>query len=412
MTSKLLPGSLLLAAILFPAGPSAATGPFLEKSILFREDQDGFRLYRIPGIIVTARGTALAYCEARKFTVADRGEMEIHLRRSTDGGRTWETPKQVAHLGPRLSRNSHMPKGKRGKDMGGPNEQTVNNPVAIAGRDGAIYFVYCVEYMRCFYLRSDDDGRCWSKPVEITSAFEPFRSLCDWQAIATGPGHGIELPSGRLVVPVWIAAYENGSPIPKASAVIYSDDDGRTWHSSQIAVPGGGESNVAELADGRVILTARNSDPRHRRAVTFSPDGATDWSRVVFVEELLEPGCMAGLFSCPIGNNGSESMLLFANPHTTKRAHQDRENLTIKASYDDGRTWPVSKMLQPGPSAYSDLAVLPDGTVLCFYESGSPRSPRKYKRPWAYSCLTVARFNLDWLTSGEVPRLRKSPIRE
>jgi len=121
---------------------------------------------------------------------------------------------------------------------------------------------------------------------------------------------------------------------------------------------------------------------------------------------------MAGLVSHSIGNNGADSMLLLSNPHTTDRAHKDRKNLTIKASYDDGRTWPVSKMLQPGPSAYSDLAVLPDGTVLCFYESGHPKSPRTYNRPWTYSCLAVARFNLDWLTSDEVPQVRKSPTRK
>jgi len=183
--------------------------------------------------------------------------------------------------------------------MGGPDEQTVNNPVAIADRDGTIHFIYCVEYMCCFYMRSEDDGRSWSKPVEITSAFEPFRSQCDWQVIATGPGHGIELQSGRLVCPVWFATYERGSSIRNASAVIYSDNDGRTWRSGQIAVPSGGESNIAELSDGRVILTARNRDPRNRRAITFSPDGATDWSPVVFVEELLEPAAWRGWSATP-----------------------------------------------------------------------------------------------------------------
>ena len=140
-----------------------ADEPAIERTILFEEETDGFRLYRIPGIVVTAQGTALAYCEARKFSIADRGEIEIHLRRSTDGGRTWDAPRQIAHLGPRLPRNPHLPADKRGKDMGGPNEQTVNNPMAIAARDGTVHFVYCVEYMRCFYMRSDDDGVTWSQ---------------------------------------------------------------------------------------------------------------------------------------------------------------------------------------------------------------------------------------------------------
>ena len=106
----------------------------------------------------------LAYCEARKFSDADRGEIEIHLRRSTDGGRTFSAAKQVAHLGPRLPRNPHMPKKQGTKDMGGPDEQTVNNPVAIAARDGTVHLLYCVEYMRAFHLRSEDDGLTWSTP--------------------------------------------------------------------------------------------------------------------------------------------------------------------------------------------------------------------------------------------------------
>lgn len=398
MIRKLFPSGLLLAAVLLPTAHLWAEEPAVEKVVLFEEDKGGFRLYRIPGIVVTARGTVLAYCEARKFSIADRGEIEIHLRRSTDDGRTWDAPRQIAHLGPRLPRNPHLPEDKRGKDMGGPDEQTVNNPVAIAGRNGTVHFVYCVEYMRCFYMRSVDDGRCWSKPVEITSAFEPFRSQCNWQAIATGPGHGIQLRSGRLVVPVWAATYEGGSPIRHASSVVYSDDDGTTWHAGEIAVRGGGECNVAELSDGKVILTARNSDPRDRRAVTFSPHGAGDWSPVEFADELLEPGCMAGLVEYRAAGDDGHPMHLFSSLHTTEREHKERKDLTITVSYDDGRTWPVSRLLQSGPSAYSDLAVLPDGTILCFHESGTPKSSRKYKRPWQYSCLVVARFGRGWLT--------------
>lgn len=149
--SALVFALLLLAALALPAAE-----PFLQKIHLFTEETDGFRLYRIPGIVVTARGSVLAYCEARKFAVADRGEIEIHLRRSTDGGRAWSPAKQVAHLGPRLPRNPHMPEGNQ--DMGGPNEQTVNNPVAIAARDGTVL---------CFYESGDPDsprkhGRPWA----------------------------------------------------------------------------------------------------------------------------------------------------------------------------------------------------------------------------------------------------------
>jgi len=378
--------------------------PFLEKTNLFEEGADGFCSYRIPGIIVTAKGSALAYCEARKYSSADWGEIEIHLRRSSDGGRTWSPAKQVAHLGPRLPRNPNNAV-KPEKPQGGPNEQTVNNPVAIAGRDGTVHLLYCVEYMRNFYIRSEDDGVTWSRPIEITSAFDPYRSRINWQFIATGPGHAVQLRNKRLLAPFWMSTHEKQAPLRGGVGVVYSDDNGRTWHGGDLALPNGGEPNIAELSDGRVFVTARNSDPRNRRMAACSPNGVTGWSQPEFIDELLEPGCMAGLVSHPGTAEGRKPVLLFSNPHTTKRPHRDRMNLTIKLSEDGGQTWPVSKLLQPGPSAYSDLAVLPNGEILCFYESGTPEAALKHRRPWAYSHITFARFNLEWLTSGgETPK--------
>ncbi|MFN9973028.1 MAG: exo-alpha-sialidase, partial [Phycisphaerae bacterium] len=86
---------------------------------------------------------------------------------------------------------------------------TYNNPVAFADRKkGLVHFIYCVEYMRAFYLRSDDDGRTFSAPVEITSTFDQFQKDYAWKVIATGPGHGIQLRNGRLLVPVWLSTSE------------------------------------------------------------------------------------------------------------------------------------------------------------------------------------------------------------
>ena len=377
----------------------ALAAPFFETVDVFEEKQAGFVSYRIPGIVVTAKGTVLAYAEARKFTSADRGEIEIHLRRSTDGGRTWSPQQQIAHVGPRLPRNPHMPDDKKKKDMGGPEQQPVNNPMLIAARDGAVHFVYCVEYMRAFYARSDDDGLTWSAPAEITATFDRFRSEIAWQAIATGPGHGIELRGGRLIVPVWLATYEKTAPQRKGCSVVFSDDRGATWQRGDMAMTIGGESSVAELSDGRVVLSSRNTDKRNRRAVVYSRDGATGWTKPDFIEELLEPGCMAGLVSHPGQPGKNQPLLLHSSPHTTKREHRERKNVSIHVSRDDGRTWPVRQLLQAGPSAYSDLAVLPDGTVLCLYENGKPGETRR-NGDWAYARLTLARFNLEWLTAG------------
>lgn len=381
----------LTVALFFPLPAAVADGPqpLLEKQTLFTAGEEGVTLYRIPGIVVTNRGTVLAYCEARRDSRADWGEIEVQLRRSTDGGKTWEPARHIAHHGPRIEGNPHKPNG-------GQHEQTVNNPVAIVDRvSGAIEFLYCVNYARCFSMRSTDDGVSWSEPVEITETFRPFAERYDWKVIATGPGHGIQLRSGRLVVPIWLAYGKLGDHKPSACGTIFSDDHGQTWQAGDIAVPNEGdfgnpnESIATELSDGRVLFVARNVSAANRKLLTTSPDGVGDWSQPVFHPELWEPICMASIVTHP----AEPGTLIFSNPHTLARdaAGQERpgvsgkrENLTIKLSRDDGHSWPLSRTLEAGPSAYSDLAVLPDGTVLCFYEAGNE--------------LKLARFNLAWLT--------------
>ena len=374
--------------------------PLLEKTHLFEEGKDGFACYRIPGIVVTARGTVLAYCEARKYSGEDWGEIEIHMRRSTDGGLTWSPARQVAHLGPRANTPNPAHRSKSKKPQGVPDLQTVNNPVAIAGRDGTVHFLYCIEYQRAFYIRSEDDGKTWSEPREITSAFDGYRPEMDWQFIATGPGHALQLRSGRLVAPFWMRTINKQATFKRGIGVVYSDDNGNAWRRGDLALREGSEPNIAELPGVGVFVTVRNDNPRNRRLVAYSPDGATGWSSPDFVQDLPEHGCMAGMVNHPGAPETKKPLLLFASPNSTHREHEDRVNLTVRASDDGGRTWPVSRLLQAGPSAYADLAVLPDGVVLCLYESGTPEAAVKHKRPWAYSHITLARFNLEWLTGG------------
>ncbi len=379
---------LLLPLFLFSAGLHAE--PRLEKTDVFPAGMNGIARYRIPGIAVTAKGTVLAYSEARKNNSSDWGEIEIHLRRSTDGGMTWEPGKHIAHFGGRLEGNPR-------KKEGGEKEQTVNNPVAIVDHEtGAIEFLYCINYARCYSMRSTDDGLTWSAPVDITATFEPFRKHYGWKVIATGPGHGIQLKSGRLVVPIWLAYGKTGDHSPSAAATIYSDDHGKTWKAGELAVPNEGEfknpneTMLATLADDSVMLVTRSVSKPNRKIITISPDGATGWSKPVFHDQLWEPICMASIVAHP----SKPGTLIFSNPHSLgldkegkeiTAGRGKRQNLSIKLSRDDGKTWPVNKTLDAGLSAYSDLAVLPGGTVLCLYEADKD--------------IACARFNLEWITT-------------
>src|SRR5262249_55878815 len=136
--------------------PLLAAEPVLEKTNLFEAGKDGYALYRIPGIVVTAKGTLLAYCEARKGDRGDWGTIDIMLRRSNDGGKTWGARRKLVEPGDKVPKNPAAVKQK----LGEPGEVTVNNPVAIVDRkSGVVHFLYCIEYARCYYMRSDDDGQ-------------------------------------------------------------------------------------------------------------------------------------------------------------------------------------------------------------------------------------------------------------
>src|SRR4051794_39673560 len=165
-----------------------AVPPLLEKVDLFKAGDAGITLYRIPGIVVTTNGTVLAYCEARRNSNSDWADSETWLRRSTNGGVSWDAARKIAHFGERLPRGSVALAHKEGS----ADDQTVNNPVAIADRQtGEVHFLYCVNYQRCFYLRSVDNGLTFTPPADITPVFEKFRPEYDCNVIATGPGHGI-----------------------------------------------------------------------------------------------------------------------------------------------------------------------------------------------------------------------------
>src|SRR5206468_2296331 len=136
----------------------------------------GYAVYHIPGIVVTAKGTVLAWCEARRKG-GDWDSIDVLMRRSLDNGRTFSEPVKISEVPTGVTKNPFS-LGVKGVN---PTDVTCNNPVFIADKDGTVHGLYCIEYMRCFYIRSNDDGVTWTKPVEITNSFEDFHKSYAWK---------------------------------------------------------------------------------------------------------------------------------------------------------------------------------------------------------------------------------------
>ncbi len=388
---------LSILAATWSALPSPShAAPLLEKQNLFDARTQGYYIDRIPGLLVTKRGAVLATVEARRGGGGEWDDNDVLLRRSLDGGRTWEKPRLM------VANKTYGP---------GP----VSNFVMLSDRDsGAVHALFCHNYRRVFHIHSEDDGATFSAPVEITAAMEGFRRDYPWRVIATGPDHGTQLRNGRFIVPVWMSdgsGKEMGKGHlghrPSVVSLIYSDDRGKSWQRGAIVcrtderIRNPSETVMVELADGRVLFNIRSECKTNRRLVSISPDGVRGWSTPRFDQALLEPICMASLIRLTWPEGGRPGRILFANPDNLENqlskpggVWHDRKRLTVKMSCDECQTWPVSKVLEEGPAGYSDLAVLPDGTVLCFYECGMLGGMYGTKH------VTLARFNLPWLAGG------------
>jgi sialidase-1 len=389
---------LILGLSMVPSwGASGVLGPGTgpELANVFVSGANGYHTYRIPALLVTPAGDFLAFCEGRRSGRSDSGDIDLLAKRSADGGRTWSDQQIVW-------------------DDGG---NTCGNPCPVVDQaTGVIWLLLTWNHgqdneseikqntgkdtRRVFITHSEDDGRTWDRPQEITADVK----RPEWRWYATGPGVGIQLTrgpaKGRLLIPCdhslvlpEPAPAEAGNPDGYNSHVIYSDDHGRTWRLGGVIRPAVNECQVVELNDGTLLLNMRNYDrSKTTRAIATSADAGLTWSAVRHDPALIEPICQASLLRYPTQSQDSPTRLLFSNP-----AHAEpgqRRDLTVRMSEDEGKTWPTSRTLWPGPAAYSCLATLPNGDIACLFEAGD-KSP--------YERIVLARFTRHWLTGKDAP---------
>jgi sialidase-1 len=377
--------SLLALASWGPLG-AAEPGPGLRRTQVFVGGTDGYHTYRIPALLVTGKGTLLAFCEGRKSSRSDTGDIDLLVKRSTDGGKTWSGPVVVWDDGantcgnpcPVVDQTTGVIWLPLTWNHGADQERQIN---AGTSRDTR----------RAFVCHSKDDGLTWSQPQEITT--EVKRPA--WRWYATGPGVGIQLEQGpwkgRLLIPCDHTDPSPDDPGGERSHVIYSDDHGKTWRLGGTIMPGVNECQVVELADGTLMMNMRNYNQKVKnlRAVATSADGGLTWSSVRHDPVLVEPVCQASFLRYTRQPPDDRNRLLFSNPAPAKPARRD---LTVRLSYDEGQTWPVHRVLWAGPAAYSCLAALPGGGIACLFEAGDQHP---------YERIMLACFTRAWLTQED-----------
>jgi sialidase-1 len=346
---------------------------------VFANGKDGYPIYRIPSLLCTPKGTLLAFCEAR--TGNDQTPTDMVLRRSLDAGKTWLPMQVVVKAVPEAAMDptavidratgkiilvyDRWPETPKGHEAG---DRTPHRVPGL-GRDS----------ITTWLTVSNDDGVAWSTPVDITATAKKPQ----WIETIHGPGVGIQTRSGRLVIPCARMDTNNG---PWWNYILYSDDCGKTWNLSDNEVgPGVNESQVVELSDGTLLLNMRSDNDRHCRVGASSKDGGKTWTKLYDIPELPGATCQASIlrYTWPDARGG-KSRILFCNP-----ANLDRREGTVRLNYDEGKTWPVAKMIHKEYFGYSCLTAMPDGTIGCLYE--------------IEGCAKIAfqSFSLEWLTDGK-----------
>jgi len=354
---------LLLSLLAGAFGAGAAAKPEITQAPLFVSGQDGYHTYRIPAIIVTTNGSVLAFCEGRKDAGGDSGHIDLLVKRSTDAGKTW-SPQQIVW--------------SDGKNTCGNPAPVVDQSTGTIwllmtwnlgeDKESAIHQGTSKDTRRAFVTHSDDDGRTWSKPVEITSSVKKP----EWGWYATGPVNAIQLTrgphKGRLVIPANHSGPNAEGKSVSRSHTIYSDDHGKTWHLGGLQDERTNESTIVELSDGSLLQNMRTYKGKNLRAIARSKDAGATWTPVTHDQALIEPVCQACILRATWPDEGQKSRILFSNP-----ASLQREKMTVRVSYDEGVTWPASRTIYDGPAAYSCLTVLPDKTIGLLYERGEKR---------------------------------------
>lgn len=348
----------------------------LIRTVIYQPGDHGSTNYRIPAIITADDGSLVIATDKRKYNNNDLPEdIDIIINRSTDGGRIWSEPFTLAQ-GQGVGKGFGDCALVHTNDEGGLLAAFVGGCGFWQGRPE--------NPLRTYIARSNDNGQTWTKPKDITDEIYgancPNKVSRTWWSAFFASGNGLRTSTGRIM---FVLAVRDTEEWAACNYVVYSDDNGETWQISERASQRGDEAKVVELNDGRILMSIRHEGERW---YNLSEDGGLTWQAETSAwSDLVATACDGDIIRYP---SKEKSILLHSLP-----APERRENVTIYVSYDEGKTWPVSKCIVPYNAAYSSLCVLPDGTIGFYVEEADDGTTN-------YS-MVFYNFSLDWLTEGK-----------
>ena len=348
---------------------------------VFTSGEEGHKSYRIPAIIHAPNGDLLAFAEGRVHGSGDYGDVNIVMKRSTDNGKTWSSLSTVVDYDVLQAGNPapvvDVSDPAYPKDRIFMFYNTGNNHEGeIRKRNGL---------REVWYKTSTDNGHTWSEAVNITAQTHrpnqpnlnpEYRFSEDWRSYANTPGHSLQIQKGPYKGRIYVAAnHSSGNPkndfIDYDAHGFYTDDHGKTFKlSKNLDFPGSNEATAAEISNGGLLFNARNQkgDVRQRIAA-WSSDGGATWDAIRFDPNLPDPVCQGSILS--IGTKKRKSVLAFINAADTKY----RDNLTLRISFDEGKSWPVATVVDKSPTtpprdytAYSDIVKTGKKKIGVLYE--------------------------------------------
>lgn len=352
-----------------------------ESVSVFKSGDNGYKSYRIPAIVAFSEKKIIAIAEGRVNNAGDYGNIDLVMKTSTDGGKTWSALKQIVDVG---------------------NLQAGNPAPVIDMQDprypkGRLFLFYNVgnnhegEVRKgngnrtVWYVTSTDQGETWGQPVEITTQVHrpnkpeinpAWNFKEDWRSYANTPGHATQIKEGKYKGRIFVAANHSAGD-PQAAAKdyqahgFYTDDHGDTFKlGATVDYLGSNESTATEISNSRLMMNSRNQQGNERaRIISISSDGGATWDTTYVDHNLPDPVNQGSILT--IGKKKGKDILAFSNAANQSK----RDNLTLRISYDDGKTWTKSIVVDKSGegynddwSAYSDIVKLGKSRIGILYE--------------------------------------------